>query len=141
MVRVRTKNGVTLFISVIDDCGENRGGYYCQVYLDENDEFEYDNFVINNFDNRTIEECCIAYANEVDDIPIIIERMDEIFWKFSDSYAMASHFYLNHIAFNHNTKQSEKDKFLKDKFIDMMVKMKDAKNLTQEITEHYEEIM
>ena len=33
MLQVRTKNGVKLYITFTDDCGENKGGYFCQVYL------------------------------------------------------------------------------------------------------------
>jgi hypothetical protein len=132
MVQVRTKNGVKLYITFTDDCGENEGGYYCQVYLDENDAFEYDSFVINKFDNRTIEECCIAYANEVDDMQIINKRMNEVYESISNSYVTAFQFYLNHIAINKNAKQSEKDNF--KELIDKMI---DVKNLAQEITEHF----
>ena len=132
MLQVRTKNGVKLYITFTDDCGENKGGYYCQVYLDENDTFEYDNFVINKFDNRTIEECCIAYADEVDDMPIINKRMNEVYESISDSYVTAFQFYLNHIAINKNATQSEKDNFK-----ELMDKMIEVKNLTQEITEHF----
>ena len=68
MITVQTKNGINLYIALTDDCGENVGGYYCEVYLEDNvDSFMYDNFVIHNDDERTIEECCIEYAKGVDD--------------------------------------------------------------------------
>ena len=132
MVQVRTKNGVKLYITFTDDCGENKGGYYCQVYLIEDFDDEYDNFVIHYDDNRTIEECCEAYANEVDDMPIINKKMNKVYESISDSYATAFHFYLNHIAINKNTKQSEKDNF--KELIDKMI---EVKNLAHEIAEHY----
>ena len=132
MITVMTKNGVKLYISLTDDCGENKGGYFCQVYLDEDYEFEYDNFVIHRDDNRTIEECCIAYANEFDDMPIINKRMNEVYESISDSYVTAFQFFLHHIATNKNITKSERDNF--KELIDKMI---DVKNLAQEITEHY----
>lgn len=132
VVQVRTKNGVKLYITFTDDCDENKGGYYCQVYLDENDAFEYDNFVINKFDNRTIEECCIAYANDVDDMPIINKRMNEVYESISDSYMTAFQFFIQHIAINKNVTQSEKNNF--QELIDKMV---EVNTLAQEIADHY----
>ena len=132
MVQVNTKNGVQLYIKVTDECGEDKGGYYCQVYLDYDFNNEYDTFAINKFDNRTIEECCIAYANEVDDMPIINKRMNEVYESISNSYVTAFQFYLNHIAINKNAKQSEKDNFRT--LIDKMI---DVRELAHEIAEHY----
>ena len=132
MITVMTKNGVKLFISLTDDCGDNKGGYFCQVYLDENDCFEYDNFVIHRDDNRTIEECCIAYANEFDDMPIINKRMNEVYESISDSYMTAFQFFLRHIVINRNITKSERDNF--QELIDKMI---EVKTLAQEITEHY----
>ena len=132
MITVRTKNGVKLHISLTDDCGENKGGYFCQVYLDEDDMIEYDNFVIHWLDNRTIEECCIAYANEFDDMPIINKRMNEVYESISDSYVTAFQFFLQHIAINKNVTKSEKDNF--QELIDKMI---EVKNLAHKIAEHY----
>lgn len=36
-----------LYISTTDDCGENLGGYYCQVYADEGMTEEIDDFCIH----------------------------------------------------------------------------------------------
>lgn len=35
-----------LYITFCDDCDKNIGGYFCQIYNDENLENEIDNFVI-----------------------------------------------------------------------------------------------
>ena len=34
MIKVTTKNGLDLFIMLCDDVDPNKGGYYCEVYLD-----------------------------------------------------------------------------------------------------------
>lgn len=132
MITVRTKNGVKLYISLTDDCGENKGGYFCQVYLDEYDMIEYDNFVIHWLDNRTIEECCIAYANEFDDMPIINKKMNDVYESISDSYTTAFQFNLHHIVLNKNATQTEKDNF--KKLIDKLIEVNE---LAHEIAEHY----
>ena len=132
MLQVRTKNGVKLYISFTDDCGENEGGYFCQVYLDEDFNNEYDTFVINRFDDRTIDECCVAYANEVDDMPIINKKMNKVYESISDSYMNAFQFYIQHIAINKNATQSEKNNF--QELIDKMV---EVNTLAQEIADHY----
>ncbi len=36
-----------VYISTTDDCGENLGGYYCQVYADEEMSYEIDDFCIH----------------------------------------------------------------------------------------------
>lgn len=132
MVQVRTKNGVKLHISLTDECGEDTGGYFCQVYLDEDFNNEYDTFAINKFDNRTIEECCEDYAKEFDDMPIINKRMNEVYESISDSYMTAFQFFIQHIAINKNVTQSEKNNF--QELIDKMV---EVNTLAQEIADHY----
>ena len=37
MIKVTTKNGLDLFISLFDDVDPNKGGYYCEVYLEAGD--------------------------------------------------------------------------------------------------------
>jgi hypothetical protein len=39
-----------VWISTTTDCGENLGGYYCQVYTDENMENQIDDFCIHTDD-------------------------------------------------------------------------------------------
>ena len=69
MIKEYTKNGVELFISLCDDCFPNEGGYYCEVFLDEDCIEEYDNFVIHKEDlnnavdkDEFIQNCCKNYA-------------------------------------------------------------------------------
>ena len=35
MITTKDKAGQTVYITYIEDCGENEGGYYCEVYADE----------------------------------------------------------------------------------------------------------
>ena len=50
-----------VWISRVEDCGENKGGYFCQVYADENMEYEIDYFCIHP------EDCDCSNDNDVDD--------------------------------------------------------------------------
>jgi hypothetical protein len=52
-MKVITEKGNIYYVSKCDDCGDNVGGYFCQVYRDENLEDEIDNFVVDAY-----------YANE-----------------------------------------------------------------------------
>lgn len=36
-----------VYISVTEDCGENEGGFYCQVYSDKDCENQIDDFCIH----------------------------------------------------------------------------------------------
>lgn len=40
------KDGKKVYISFCEDCDINKGGYYCQVYDNEDMDNEIDNFVI-----------------------------------------------------------------------------------------------
>ena len=78
MIKVTTKNGLDLFIGLFDDVEPNKGGYYCEVYLDEGDCLNIDNFVIQKADldcfiNREegIETLCKVYAKHFDDMPYL----------------------------------------------------------------------
>jgi hypothetical protein len=48
MIKCKSKNGFDVWVSTTYDCGPNVGGYFCQVYLDENGDIEVDNFVISS---------------------------------------------------------------------------------------------
>ena len=39
MVTARTLKGAQVYVTFYPDCEENVGGYYCQVYTDENRQF------------------------------------------------------------------------------------------------------
>lgn len=56
------KNGKKLHITLCDDIDTNKGGYYCQVYDNENCDNEIDNFVIHK--NENIEQAIQNYLNE-----------------------------------------------------------------------------
>jgi hypothetical protein len=68
MVKCTSKNGVEVWVSRCYDCEPNLGGFFCQVYLDEDCEYEIDNFVVPaavvdaNVDERFI----VAYINATD---------------------------------------------------------------------------
>ena len=59
------KNGKKVYISFCDDVGENKGGYYCQVYADSNCDNEIDNFVIGAEEVATglTDEIVASYFN------------------------------------------------------------------------------
>ena len=59
-----------VWISCIDDIGENKNGYFCQVYADEDMSKEIDYFIIHPWDcdctdekevEKFIEECAKMY--------------------------------------------------------------------------------
>jgi len=142
MITVETKNDVTLYINVCKDIFPNEGGYFCEVYLDKDDEFEYDNFVIRNEDlscaeneKEFIQICCENYANNFDDMPILNKRFNKIYDSISDAYSLLSDFYTNHIRFNDNT--SVRDKIKKMKIKELFEKMGDIKEIAHEVAEHY----
>ena len=139
MIKVLSKNGVELFISLCDDIGENNGGYFCQVYLDKDGTDEYDNFVIHKEDldcfynkSEGITELCRAYAEGFDDAPILNERMNEIYDAVNNAYDLINDFYLKHIFSNTNC--SGIDKALVS---DLFDKMGNVKEFAHELAEHY----
>jgi hypothetical protein len=139
MIKVETKNGVMLYITLCDDCGENKGGYYCEVSLDEDGVFEYDNFVIHNEElectndkDAYIQFCCEEYAKGVDDMPILNEKFNKIYDTLSDVTNDLLNFYGQHIIFNKNIKRNEQMYFA-----DMLDMIGNAKDRAHEIAEHY----
>ena len=139
MIKVTTKNRVELFISLCDDIGENNGGYFCQVYLDEDGTDEYDNFVIHKEDldcfynkSEGITELCKAYAEGLDDAPILCKKMNEIYDAVNNAYDLINDFYLKHIFAYSNC--SKADKVLVSNLFD---KMGNVKEFAHELAEHY----
>ena len=140
MITVETKNGITLYIKVCNDIFPNEGGYFCEVYLDKYDSFEYDNFVIRNKDLSCVEVdnkeefiqiCCENYANNFDDMRILNKRFNNVYNSISDSYSLLSDFYNNHIHFkNGNTG-------VRDKIKELFEKMGEIKEIAHEVAEHY----
>lgn len=53
------------YITCIEDCDENIGGYFCQVYKDKELDFEIDYFCIHKEDliNKSIEDNIKEYIN------------------------------------------------------------------------------
>lgn len=47
MITARTAKGTQVWVSFCDDCGCNKGGFFCQVYADEDLQCELDYFVID----------------------------------------------------------------------------------------------
>ena len=139
MIKVYTKNGVELFISLCDDCFPNEGGYYCEVSLDENGVFEYDNFVIHKEDldccenkDEFIQILCEEYAKNVDDMPILNKEFNEVYNAISDAYDKVNEFYLKHIFFNDRCNPLHKQEVA-----DLLDKIGNAKEIGHEIAEHY----
>jgi hypothetical protein len=66
-VFAKTALGTKVEVTFCDDCGDNKGGYYCQVYLANCDDDEIDNFVIDAEDlkDATEEELAIKYIKSV----------------------------------------------------------------------------
>jgi hypothetical protein len=139
MIKATTKNGVDLFISLCDDVEPNKGGYYCEVYLEDDDCLCIDNFVIHKEDldcyedrEAGINEICEAYAKEFDDMPYLNREFNEIYRKVSDAYDLINEFYLKHITFNERCNPAHREEM--DKLFDKMGKVK---ALAHSIAEHY----
>lgn len=139
MIKVQTKNGVDLFITLCDDCGENKGGYFCQVYLDEDCSEDYDNFVIHKEDldcyenkDEFIQILCEEYAKNVDDMPILNKEFNEVYDTISDAYDKVNEFYLKHIFFNERCNPLHRKEVA-----DLLDKIGKAKEIGHEIAEHY----
>jgi hypothetical protein len=141
MYKVYTKNGIALFISLCDDVEPNKGGYYCEVSLDEDGISEFDNFVIHKedldcFENKSegIILHCEAYANGVDDIPILNKKFSTICDLIRDTDAMANDFYMRHILYNRNM---DADSDLFKKMSKLQVMMSEIKALSHDVAGYY----
>lgn len=139
MIKVTTKNGLDLFIGLFDDVDPNKGGYYCEVYLEEGDCLNIDNFVIHKddldcFENRDagIETLCKVYAKHFDDMPYLNREFNEIYQKVSDAYDSINNFYLNHIFFNKRCNPAHREEMAT-----LLDKMGEVKELAHDIAEHY----
>ena len=140
MIKVTTKNGLELFIELIDDVDpKNKGGYYCEVYLDEGDCLNIDNFLIHKEDLDCFEDCevgietlCKVYAKHFDDMPYLNREFNEIYQKVSDAYDLINDFYLKHIFFNQRCNPAHKEKMGA-----LFNKMGEVKELAHDIAEHY----
>lgn len=139
MIKVTTKNGLDLFIGLFDDVEPNKGGYYCEVYLDEGDCLDIDNFVIHKedldcFEDREvgIETICKVYAKHFDDMPYLNREFNNIYQKVSDAFDSLNDFYLKHIFFNKRCNPTHREEMAK-----LFNKMGEVRELAHDIAEHY----
>ena len=145
MIKATTKNGVVLFITLCDDVEPNKGGYYCEVYLDEDNYIDVDDFVIHKedldcYDDRRagINAICEAYAKGLDDMPYLNREFNEIYKKVSDAFDSINEFYLKHITFNERCNPAHREEM--DKLFDKMSKVKELAHdisVGYVIAEHY----
>lgn len=47
MITTKDKSGQTVYITYINDCGDNAGGFYCETYSDEDCGHKIDDFCIH----------------------------------------------------------------------------------------------
>lgn len=141
MIKTTTKNGVSLFISLCDDVEPNKGGYYCEVYLDEDCNEEFDNFVIHKEDldcfvneDNGIEVLCEEYARGVDDMPILNKKFNAIYDLIGDLDSKVGDFYGKHILYNKNMDVNS-DLFSQTSKLLMM--FSEIKCLAHDIAERY----
>lgn len=141
MYKVYTKNEIALFISLCDDVEPNKGGYYCEVYLDEDCITEFDNFVIHKedldcFENEDngIEVLCEEYARGVDDMLILNKKFNTICDLIKDADAMGNDFYMRHILYNKNM-DANSDLFAKMSKLQMM--LAEIKALSHDVAGYY----
>lgn len=139
MIKVTTKNGLDLFIGLFDDVDTNKGGYYCEVYLNEGDCLNIDSFVIKKddldcFEDRGegIDTLCKVYAKHFDDMPYLNREFNAIYQRVSDAYDAINEFYLKHIFFNKRCNPAHKEEMA-----DLFDKMGEVKELAHNIAEHY----
>ena len=139
MIEVKTKNGVPLFISLCDDVEPNKGGYYCEVYLDDDCIEDFDNFVIHKedldcFENEDngINVLCEEYAMGVDDMPILNKKFNKLYDSVKDSYDLVGEFFSNYIFFNKRCNPEHREEMR-----DLFDKMGEVIELAHNIAEHY----
>ena len=138
-MKVTTKNGLDLYISLFDDVDTNKGGYYCEVYLNEGDCLNIDNFIIHKddldcFEDREagIDTLCKVYAKHFDDMPYLNREFNAIYQSVSDAYDLINEFYLKHIFFNKRCNPAHKEEMA-----ELFDKMGEVKELAHDIAEHY----
>lgn len=65
MITTKDKAGQTVYITYIEDCGENEGGYYCEVYADEDLMYDLDFFCVHPEDCDCSDDDAVeAYIRE-----------------------------------------------------------------------------
>lgn len=141
MITVDTKNCVQLYITMTEDCFPNEGGYYCEVYRDKECIDEFDNFVIHKEDldcfankEEGIKELCRAYAEGVDDMPILNRKFNDIYDRIGDLDNDIDNFYACHILFNKNI---DANSVLFEEMCRLQQTMSEVKCLAHSVAEHY----
>lgn len=136
MISGRTKNGVKLYVTFVEDIFPNECGYYCEIYLDNSCCNEVDNFVIHPFDlvdGKTPEDVAKTYIeNEFDDMPILCKEFNKAYDTISDAFDLINEFYINHIFFN---KRCDPDH--REAMVELFDKLGNVKEIAHEIAEHY----
>lgn len=66
MYAKKSKDNIIVYVTTCDDCGDNVGGFYCEVYTDKALQNEIDNFTINKewLSDSTVEQCIENYISE-----------------------------------------------------------------------------
>ena len=144
VITSKTKNGVSLYFEVNEDVSPNEGGYYCDVYLDEDCTFVYDSFDIKKKDLDVLEQefgfmkfayiqqCCDNYAKNFDDMSVINNEFNEVYEAISNAYSMLNDFYMKYVCFNKNCNSTRKKQIA-----DMFDNLGDVKEIAHEVAEHY----
>jgi len=55
-------------ITFTEDCDENKGGYYCQMYTDENLDNEIGDFCIHPNEFKTFEDAVVKARQFIEEI-------------------------------------------------------------------------
>lgn len=69
-VFAKTALGTEVEVAIMTDCGSNKGGFYCEIYLNGIDDDPYDYFVIHKEDLRkgkSEEELAKKYVSSITD--------------------------------------------------------------------------
>lgn len=59
MVEAKDALGQVVYVSRVEDCCENEGGYWCQVYADEFLDYELDDFCVHPEDCDCSDESAV----------------------------------------------------------------------------------
>lgn len=144
VITSKTKNGITLYFEVNEDVFPNEGGYYCDVYTNEDCIFVYDSFVIKKKDLDVLEQefdfmkfayiqqRCDNYAKDFDDMSIINGEFNEVYEAISNAYSMLNDFYTKYVYFNKNCNSTRKKQIA-----DMFDNLGDVKEIAHEVSKHY----
>ena len=71
MIETKDKAGHTLYVTTTPDCEDNEGGYYCEVYADEDFITKLDDFCVHPEDcdcdnDDEVEKYIMSYISQED---------------------------------------------------------------------------